>query len=186
MRSTRNDKVLLQSVKTLTFHKDGVTKARRTSPIREYETQAQCSSLNRVSTAQLVCKSKACKRYQPDVVQCTNTGDDGLGNVQWKVSHSTTYPRHNANRMRFSVKPICRRLSVSAPWRCHARATLVRETNTSCKVCPTVHSLGLFTQTVSHLPSGSCGLEYNLIRIDPGFEAGSMPYVPGKGINWGK
>lgn len=34
--------------------------------------------------------------------------------------------------------------------------------------------------------SGSCGLEYNLIRIDPKFEAGSMPYVPGKGINWGK
>jgi hypothetical protein len=41
MRSTRHDKVLLQSVKTLTFHKGGVTKAKRTEPIREYDSRTQ-------------------------------------------------------------------------------------------------------------------------------------------------
>lgn len=33
---------------------------------------------------------------------------------------------------------------------------------------------------------GSCGLEYNLVRVDTDFEAGRLPYVPGKGVNWGE
>lgn len=38
------------------------------------------------SIAQLTChNSEACSLYQPEVIQCTNTGDDGTGNIQWKV-----------------------------------------------------------------------------------------------------
>lgn len=35
--------------------------------------------------AQMTCVGRACELYQPQVVQCSNMGDDGLGNVQWKV-----------------------------------------------------------------------------------------------------
>ncbi|GHJ89017.1 hypothetical protein NliqN6_5419 [Naganishia liquefaciens] len=129
MRSTRHDKVLLQSVKTLTFHKGGVTKAKRTEPI-----------------PQLTCKGKACKRYQPDVVQCTNTGDDGLGNVQWKCEADMP------SSFRFGPVEV------------------------SCE--------GYSRPGDKYVLQGSCGLEYSLVRIDPGFEEGSMPYVPGNGINW--
>ncbi|OXC64174.1 hypothetical protein AYX13_06312 [Cryptococcus neoformans] len=60
-------KIALSAVKTLTFYADKYTAGRRTNPI-----------------PQLTCKGPGCKVFQPDVVQCTNMGDDGLGNVQWK------------------------------------------------------------------------------------------------------
>ncbi|KAJ9110934.1 hypothetical protein QFC20_002700 [Naganishia adeliensis] len=129
MRSSRADKVLLQSIKTLTFHKDAVTKARRTTPI-----------------PQLTCKGKACKRFQPDVVQCTNTGDDGLGNVQWKCEADMP------SSFRFGPVEV------------------------SCE--------GYNRPGDRYVLQGSCGLEYNLVRVDTDFEAGRLPYVPGKGVNW--
>ncbi|WVN88857.1 uncharacterized protein L203_104071 [Cryptococcus depauperatus CBS 7841] len=60
-------KISLSSIKTLTFYADKLTASRRTSPI-----------------PQLTCQGPGCKIFQPDVVQCLNMGDDGLGNIQWK------------------------------------------------------------------------------------------------------
>ncbi|KAJ9093053.1 hypothetical protein QFC21_006546 [Naganishia friedmannii] len=129
MRSDRPEKVLLTSIKTLTFHKDGVTKARRVSPI-----------------PQLTCKGKACNRFQPDVVQCSNTGDDGLGNVQWKCEADMP------SNFRFGPVEV------------------------SCE--------GYSRPGDRYVLKGSCGLEYNLMRVDSDFESGRMPFVPGKGTNW--
>ncbi|KAG8903024.1 hypothetical protein FRC01_009369 [Tulasnella sp. 417] len=58
--------VLLETIKSLTFYKDEMTAARRTSPI-----------------PQLTCIGKACALYQPDAVQCVNTGGTGV-DINWK------------------------------------------------------------------------------------------------------
>ena len=79
-------RVALKSIKSLTFHQGQETVGRRTDPIR-------MSSPKRPEIdgiAQLQCHGKACRRFQPTVVQCQNTGDDGSGSVQWKVRSSTT------------------------------------------------------------------------------------------------
>ncbi|KAK4683413.1 hypothetical protein P7C73_g6855, partial [Tremellales sp. Uapishka_1] len=60
-------KVALKGVKTLTFFADKKTTGRRTSPI-----------------PQLECVGKACRGFQPQVIQCTNNGDDGAGSIQWR------------------------------------------------------------------------------------------------------
>ena len=77
-------KVPMTSIKTLTFHSDTQTGARRTAPIRELLDGK--TTLTGICAAQLTCIGKACETYQPEVVQCTNMGDDGIGNVQWRVS----------------------------------------------------------------------------------------------------
>lgn len=89
-------KIALSAAKTLTFYADKYTAGRRTNPIREFLYRASVW-INRqkriiltsypscLLIAQLTCKGPGCKVFQPDVVQCTNMGDDGLGNVQWKV-----------------------------------------------------------------------------------------------------
>jgi hypothetical protein len=77
-------RVALKSVKSLTFHQGQETVGRRTDPIRMSSTQPVSSEIDRI--AQLQCHGKACRRFQPTVVQCQNTGDDGSGSVQWKVS----------------------------------------------------------------------------------------------------
>ncbi|KAG1839562.1 DUF1183-domain-containing protein [Suillus subalutaceus] len=59
-------RIALESIPGLTFYKNALTAARRTSPI-----------------AQLVCIGKACGLYQPDVVRCTNIGGSGT-DVDWK------------------------------------------------------------------------------------------------------
>ncbi|KAJ4477206.1 DUF1183-domain-containing protein [Lentinula aciculospora] len=59
-------RVKLASIRALTFYKDAVTDARRTSPI-----------------PQLGCVGKPCKAYQPEVVHCKNIGGTGL-DVDWK------------------------------------------------------------------------------------------------------
>ncbi|KAI0782335.1 hypothetical protein C8Q75DRAFT_861167 [Abortiporus biennis] len=61
------EKVLLSSIRSLTFYKDSVTEARRTNPIQ----QLKCIG------------GKACKIYQPDVVRCFNVGGQGV-DVDWK------------------------------------------------------------------------------------------------------
>lgn len=89
-------KIALSAVKTLTFYADKYTAGRRTNPIREFLHRASMwvnrqkriiltSYPSCLPIAQLTCKGPGCKVFQPDVVQCTNMGDDGLGNVQWKV-----------------------------------------------------------------------------------------------------
>lgn len=80
-------KIALSAVKTLTFYADKYTAGRRTNPIREPPPRERYKSIRglSVSLAQLTCQGPGCKVFQPDVVQCTNMGDDGLGNVQWKV-----------------------------------------------------------------------------------------------------
>lgn len=60
-------KVKLAEIPALTFYKDALTQARRTTPI-----------------AQLTCLGKACKLYQPEVVRCVNLGGSGT-DVDWKV-----------------------------------------------------------------------------------------------------
>ncbi|KAK3809545.1 MAG: hypothetical protein J3Q66DRAFT_317794 [Benniella sp.] len=62
-----HSKVLLKDVQTITLHQGRMTTGRRTSPVR----QLKCVGGN------------ACGDYEPDVVQCTNTGFDG-SDVQWK------------------------------------------------------------------------------------------------------
>ncbi|KAG2149088.1 DUF1183-domain-containing protein [Suillus bovinus] len=59
-------RIALESISGLTFYKNALTTARRTSPI-----------------AQLVCLGKACGLYQPDVVRCNNIGGSGT-DVDWK------------------------------------------------------------------------------------------------------
>lgn len=61
-----HSRIALSSIPTLTFYKDSITLARRTSPIQ-----------------QLVCVGKPCTLYTPDVVRCENVGgtDD---QVDWK------------------------------------------------------------------------------------------------------
>ncbi|KAG0695598.1 DUF1183-domain-containing protein [Suillus ampliporus] len=59
-------RIALESIPALTFYKDSLTAARRTSPI-----------------AQLVCIGKPCTLYQPDVVRCSNIGGSGT-DVDWK------------------------------------------------------------------------------------------------------
>ena len=44
------------------------------------------TSLTHAFPAQLTCIGKPCASFQPEVVQCTNMGDDGSGGVQWRVS----------------------------------------------------------------------------------------------------
>lgn len=46
-----------------------MTSSRRTSPV-----------------PQLQCEGKACRTYQPDVVQCTAVGDDGAGGLEWSCT----------------------------------------------------------------------------------------------------
>jgi len=59
-------KVLLSSIRSLTFYKDSETQSRRGKPI-----------------SQLTCNGKACKLYTPDVVRCQNAGGYGT-DVDWK------------------------------------------------------------------------------------------------------
>jgi len=59
-------RIALESIPTITFYKDSLTTARRTTPI-----------------AQLVCLGKPCATYQPEVVRCRNIGGSGV-NVDWK------------------------------------------------------------------------------------------------------
>jgi hypothetical protein len=65
------NKILLRDIQALTFHRNKLSSARRTSPV-----------------PQLTCVGgDACKlqEYLPDVVQCTNVGWDGV-EVQWKCT----------------------------------------------------------------------------------------------------
>lgn len=59
-------RIALENIPALTFYKNSLTAARRTSPI-----------------AQLVCIGKPCTLYQPEVVRCTNIGGSGV-DVDWK------------------------------------------------------------------------------------------------------
>jgi len=59
-------RIALDSIPAITFYKDTLTAARRTTPI-----------------AQLVCLGKPCATYQPEVVRCRNIGGSGV-NVDWK------------------------------------------------------------------------------------------------------
>ncbi|KAF9223664.1 DUF1183-domain-containing protein [Gyrodon lividus] len=59
-------RIALESIPALTFYKNSLTAARRTSPI-----------------AQLVCIGKPCALYQPEVVRCGNIGGSGI-DVDWK------------------------------------------------------------------------------------------------------
>ncbi|GAA5884133.1 hypothetical protein JCM6882_002153 [Rhodosporidiobolus microsporus] len=67
MVGTRSQRVPLKSLTALTLHSSRKTASRRTPPI-----------------PQLTCKGKACRTYQPDVVQCVKVGEDGVGGVEWK------------------------------------------------------------------------------------------------------
>ncbi|AFR98719.1 hypothetical protein C347_06703 [Cryptococcus neoformans AD2-60a] len=114
-------KIALSAVKTLTFYADKYTAGRRTNPI-----------------PQLTCKGPGCKVFQPDVVQCTNMGDDGLGNVQWKCDTDL---------------PSSLRLG---------------KVDVSCE--------GWSAPGDPNILQGSCGLTYNLYKVNKGLEYGEDPY----------
>lgn len=59
----------VKALKALTLHADRMTTSRRTSPV-----------------PQLTCEGKACRTYQPDVVQCQAVGDDGPGGLEWSCT----------------------------------------------------------------------------------------------------
>jgi len=59
-------RIALDSIPALTFYKNSLTAARRTSPI-----------------AQLICIGKPCALYQTEVVRCKNIGGSGV-DVDWK------------------------------------------------------------------------------------------------------
>ncbi|KAF9243506.1 DUF1183-domain-containing protein [Melanogaster broomeanus] len=59
-------RIALDSIPALTFYKNSLTAARRTSAI-----------------AQLICIGKPCALYQPEVVRCRNIGGSGV-DVDWK------------------------------------------------------------------------------------------------------
>ncbi|GAA6033446.1 hypothetical protein JCM8097_001398 [Rhodosporidiobolus ruineniae] len=67
MVTLRSQRVPLKSLTALTLHSSRKTAHRRLPPI-----------------PQLTCKGKACRQYQPDIVQCTKVGEDGVGGVEWK------------------------------------------------------------------------------------------------------
>jgi SOCE-associated regulatory factor of calcium homoeostasis len=66
--SLNMSRILLEQIPALTFYKDAITSAKRTSPI-----------------PQLVCVGRACDLYTPDAVRCTNIGGHGT-DVDWKAS----------------------------------------------------------------------------------------------------
>ena len=55
------------SLTALTLHSDRATTSRRTSPV-----------------PQLSCVGKACRYFQPEVVQCVPVGSDGANGLEWK------------------------------------------------------------------------------------------------------
>nr|KIR44270.1 hypothetical protein I312_06516 [Cryptococcus bacillisporus CA1280] len=114
-------KIPLGGIKTLTFYADKYTAGRRTAPI-----------------PQLTCQGPGCKIFQPDVVQCTNMGDDGLGNVQWKCDTDL---------------PSSLRLG---------------KVDVSCE--------GWSAKGDPDILQGSCGLTYNLYKVNKGLEYGEDPY----------
>ncbi|KIR78005.1 hypothetical protein I306_04986 [Cryptococcus gattii EJB2] len=114
-------KIPLSGIKTLTFYADKYTAGRRTAPI-----------------PQLTCQGPGCKIFQPDVVQCTNMGDDGLGNVQWKCDTDL---------------PTSLRLG---------------KVDVSCE--------GWSAKGDPDILQGSCGLTYNLYKVNKGLEYGEDPY----------
>ncbi|WVQ68809.1 uncharacterized protein L199_007018 [Kwoniella botswanensis] len=116
-------KVPLKSIKTLTFYADQLTNSRRVDPI-----------------PQLTCVGSACKSYQPEVVQCTNMGDDGLGGVQWRCDTDL---------------PSSLRLG---------------KVEVSCEGWSKSGDLNVL--------QGSCGLTYNLNRVNKGLEYGEDPFLP--------
>ncbi|KAH7884305.1 hypothetical protein F5I97DRAFT_1888516 [Phlebopus sp. FC_14] len=59
-------RIALETIPSLTFYKNALTAARRTSPI-----------------AQLVCAGNPCAVYQPEAVFCRNIGGSGV-DVDWK------------------------------------------------------------------------------------------------------
>lgn len=61
--TTKNpDRILLDDIKTLTFHRGQMTTARRLNPV-----------------PQMTCEGKLCSKVTPRVIQCQNRGD-----LQWK------------------------------------------------------------------------------------------------------
>ncbi|PRQ70407.1 Protein of unknown function (DUF1183)-domain containing protein, partial [Rhodotorula toruloides] len=58
---------VVSSLTALTLHSNRRTASRRLPPV-----------------PQLTCKGSACRKYQPDVVQCVAVGSDGAGGLEWK------------------------------------------------------------------------------------------------------
>jgi hypothetical protein len=59
------ERVKLSSIRSLTFYAGELTTSRRTAPVE-----------------QLVCEGAPCRRFQPDVVRCTNAGGTG-SDIDW-------------------------------------------------------------------------------------------------------
>ncbi|CAG8621473.1 1695_t:CDS:10, partial [Gigaspora rosea] len=69
IEAAQDVKVLLEDVKTITLYRGKLTAGRRNNPIE----QMSCVG------------GDACHMYTPDVIQCTNTGSDGL-DVNWRCN----------------------------------------------------------------------------------------------------
>ncbi len=107
--------------------------------------------------------------FQPEVVQCNNMGNDGLGGIQWRVSYPHV-PRVSTDRAG-------NQCDTDLP-----KGLRLGKVEVSCEgwsgpgdknvlqgACPTKFSqyaLIISTERL-RLISGSCGLEYNLHRTNP-------------------
>ncbi|CAG8616984.1 13065_t:CDS:2 [Dentiscutata heterogama] len=69
IEAARDVKVRLEDVKTITLYRGELTAGQRNNPIE----QLRCVG------------GDACHMYTPDVIQCTNTGSDGL-DVNWRCN----------------------------------------------------------------------------------------------------
>jgi hypothetical protein len=68
-RTTRSQRIRMDSLTALTFRSGALTTGRRTAPIPQ---------LNCLGSRAL------CAKYQPPVIQCTPVGSDGDGGLEWK------------------------------------------------------------------------------------------------------
>lgn len=135
--------------------------------------------------AQLTCKGPGCKVFQPDVVQCTNMGDDGLGNIQWKVRslfQATVYIILTRNMQCDTDLPSSLRLGkvdVSCEgWSAPGDPNILQGMYVSGqkKKKKNLFSLTEKLETFFSCIVGSCGLTYNLYKVNKGLEYGEDPY----------
>jgi hypothetical protein len=169
-------RVALAKIPALTFYKDSVTSARRTSPI-----------------PQLACVGKPCKSYQPDVVRCESLGGEGT-DVDWKVNtHTITSGdiqltmNSVRGRSSFWSDLSFARNGLQNTERWDPLALRFGRVEVSCEgwskpgdpyvlkgswILPTNH-----IQCLSSLPVGSCALEYRLVEVPKNLRSSESDYL---------
>ena len=146
----------------------------RTSRFEEAPAGSMLSNCG-LMTAQLTCVGKPCQVFEPEVVQCTNMGDDGLGNIQWRVSWAGRYAVCGVDEQCDTDLPSSLRLGkveVSCEgWQAAGDKNVLQGE---------LPRLGALCSSCQLLRTGSCGLTYNLHQTnadisEPGFPSSKAP-----------